>query len=140
MSAKKKTVKKVLITLGPTREYFDPVRFLSNRSTGALGFEIAKKAIKEGHEVTILKGPVCPPQKLKATIHDFVSARDLLKLMKREIPKHDVLYMTAAVCDYKPQKPQAHKKTPHPLVWIGYLLSCKTLLFSTLLFVNYPTL
>ena len=95
---------KVLVTAGPTREWLDPVRFISNPSTGVMGYEIAKSAARRGMAVTLLSGPthLASPKKIRTLF--FESAGDLLALLEREFPKHDVLFMTAAIGDYQPVK------------------------------------
>jgi len=93
-----------LVTAGPTREYLDPVRFLSNPSTGKMGFAVARAAQAAGCEVTLVAGPVS-----RATPHgvkrvDVVSARDMLAAVKKELARVDVLVMTAAVADWRPAR------------------------------------
>ena len=82
-----------VVTAGPTREYIDAVRFLSNPSTGRMGFAVARAARAAGHEVTLIAGPVS----LK-----IVSARDMLNAVRTVIARADVLVMTAAVADWRP--------------------------------------
>lgn len=95
---------RILITAGPTREYFDPIRFISNSSTGILGFELAKSALKRRHRVTLISGPIyfSPPKKAR-----FVSVTTALE-MKNTVLKNlnncDCVIMTAAVCDWRPAK------------------------------------
>jgi len=92
----------ILITAGPTREHLDPVRFLSNRSTGKMGFAVAQAALERGHQVTLVAGPVSlsPPQGV--TRVDVVSARDMLAAVERSLPQCDALIMAAAVADWRP--------------------------------------
>lgn len=87
----------------------DPVRFLSNLSTGEMGFTLAKHVKSQGHEVTLISGPVAltPPKGVK--FHSITSAADLQKACQKEFPKHDVLVMTAAVCDFTAAKPSLQK-------------------------------
>lgn len=93
-----------LITAGPTREFLDPVRFLSNRSTGKMGFAIADAALRRGHTVDLIAGPVSLPSPpgLSSRI-DILSARDLLKAVQDRLPACDVLIMCAAVADWRPK-------------------------------------
>lgn len=93
---------KVLVTAGPTREYLDPVRFLSNRSTGKMGFAVARAAAARGHRVTLVAGPVSLPTPDGVRRVDVVSARDLLSAVKRRLRFVDALVMTAAVADWRP--------------------------------------
>ena len=100
---------KVLITAGPTREMLDPVRFLSNLSTGEMGFTLARCMKSQGHDVTLISGPVAltPPQGIR--FEAIISASDLQKSCKKYFPKNDVLVMTAAVCDFTAAKPSRQK-------------------------------
>ncbi len=93
-----------LVTAGPTREYIDPVRFLSNPSTGRMGFAVAAAARKAGHEVTLVTGPVALRTPKGVDRVDIVSARDLLAAVEKRITSVDVLVMTAAVADWRPEK------------------------------------
>ncbi len=93
---------KLLITAGPTREHLDPVRFLSNRSTGKMGFAIAQAAAERGHSVTLVAGPVSLPTPPGVARVDVVSARDLLAAVQERLPQHDALVMCAAVADWRP--------------------------------------
>ena len=92
----------ILITAGPTREHLDPVRFLSNRSTGKMGFAVAQAAAARGHSVTLVAGPVALATPQGVTRVDVVSARDMLAALERLLPLHDALVMSAAVADWRP--------------------------------------
>lgn len=99
----------ILVTAGPTREHLDPVRFVSNRSTGRMGFAIAECAAAAGHAVTLVAGPVAletPPGVVRV---DVVSARDMLAAVARLLPEADVLIMCAAVADWRPKESSAVK-------------------------------
>ena len=100
---------KLLITAGPTREQLDPVRFLSNRSTGKMGFAVAQAAAERGHAVTLVAGPVSLPTPPGVTRIDVVSARDMLAVVEKRLPDHDVLVMSAAVADWRPKHISATK-------------------------------
>jgi phosphopantothenoylcysteine decarboxylase/phosphopantothenate--cysteine ligase len=93
---------KVVVTAGPTREFLDPVRFLSNRSTGKMGYAIASAFSERGHEVILISGPVAldPPASVK--LIDVVSASDMLDAVSSEFIACDCLVMTAAVADWRP--------------------------------------
>lgn len=94
---------RVVVTAGPTREYLDPVRFMSNPSTGKMGFAIVAEAARRGYDVTLVAGPVAlkTPKGVKRV--DVVSARDMLAAV--EAVRHaDVLISTAAVADWRPAK------------------------------------
>lgn len=92
-----------LVTAGPTREYFDPVRFISNPSSGKMGLEIAKAARDFGWNTTLILGPVAfaHPENIKT--FDVVSADDMLLATRREFENCDILIMTAAVSDMRPK-------------------------------------
>jgi len=94
---------KILITAGPTREFLDPIRFLSNRSTGKMGFAIAEAAAERTHEVTLIAGPVMLATPANVRRLDVVSACDMLMAVKRLLPLHDALVMSAAVADWRPK-------------------------------------
>ncbi len=95
---------KLLITAGPTREHLDPVRFLSNRSTGKMGFAIAQAAAERGHTVTLVAGPVSLPTPQGVIRVDVVSALDMLAAVERLLPYHTALVMSAAVADWRPKE------------------------------------
>jgi phosphopantothenoylcysteine synthetase/decarboxylase len=105
-----------LITAGPTREALDPVRYLSNRSSGTMGFAIAQAAAEAGHRVTLVAGPVALPTPGGATRHDVVSAEDMFTAVATAIADPatpvDVAILAAAVADYRPvtAAPQKIKK------------------------------
>ena len=95
---------KILITGGPTREYIDRVRFMSNPSTGLMGDALAREAAARGHEVTLVRGP-CPgpgPEECKTV--DIETTDDLRKACVAEWPAHDAVIMAAAPCDYRPSE------------------------------------
>ena len=102
-----------VITAGPTREFIDPVRFISNPSTGKMGFEIAGAAIRRGHRATIVAGPVFIDAPRGAERRDAVSARDMMRETRRALAVLDksrtVFVATAAVADWRPAKMAAKK-------------------------------
>ncbi len=100
---------KILITAGPTREYIDPVRFLSNRSSGKMGFAIAESAAARGHEVTLIAGPVLLGTPPEVTRIDVESAEEMLSAVQQELPQHEALVMSAAVSDFRPRIHACHK-------------------------------
>ncbi|MCQ9206917.1 MAG: hypothetical protein NG740_03435 [Omnitrophica bacterium] len=93
---------RILITAGPTLEAIDPVRFISNRSTGYMGYELARIAEKIGYRVTLISGPtnLLPPKAVKFL--QIVTAQKLYKSVHRELKKADILVMASAVADFKP--------------------------------------
>ena len=100
---------KVVITAGPTREYIDPVRFLSNPSTGKMGFAIAEAAVKAGYEVVLVAGPVSLPTPRGVRRIDVVSARDMYRAVQREIKDATIFIASAAVADWRPKCCAKHK-------------------------------
>ena len=100
---------RVLITAGPTREYLDTVRYISNPSSGKMGYALAAAAAAKGHDVTLISGPVSlPPPAGVRTIH-VISAAQMAQAARSLWPRHDAAIMTAAVCDYRPAK-RLHRK------------------------------
>jgi phosphopantothenoylcysteine decarboxylase / phosphopantothenate---cysteine ligase len=93
---------RLLVTAGPTREMLDPVRFLSNVSTGHMGYEIAKKAKQKGFHVTLISGPTALKSPKGVSFTSVLTAEDMKKAIFRVWPRTDALIMTAAVCDYTP--------------------------------------
>lgn len=94
--------KKVLVTAGPTREYIDPVRYISNPSTGKMGYAIAKEFIKEGADVLVISGPVNLPNLNGAKVIKVQNASQMYKEVKKCYNDIDICVFTAAVADYRP--------------------------------------
>ena len=92
----------VLVTAGPTREYLDAVRFISNPSSGKMGFACARAAARAGHEVTLVTGPVSLPDPPGLRTIRVVSADDMYRAVMKVYTKSDAVIMTAAVGDYRP--------------------------------------
>ena len=93
---------KVTVTAGPTRESIDPVRFISNHSTGKMGYAIAREAMLRGADVTLISGPVSiPPVPFVKTVY-IKSAKDMFEAVKEAVPSSDILVKSAAVADYTP--------------------------------------
>ena len=101
-----------LITAGPTREPIDPVRYISNRSSGKMGYAIAEAAIDTGHDVVLISGPVNLKPPRGARFISISTADEMHDAVHRHLPECDALVMCAAVADYKPTKvsPQKIKK------------------------------
>ncbi len=96
--------KKVLITAGPTREALDPVRYITNHSTGKMGHAIAENAMLRGADVTLITGPTAErPLRFAKTI-DTVSAKDMYEAVMENIKGQDIVIMSAAVADYRPKE------------------------------------
>ena len=101
--------KKILITAGPTREALDPVRFLSNHSTGKMGYAIAKMAMLRGAEVTLVSGPVSIQAPPFVKVLPIESAQEMFEAVKKEAPEQDIIIKAAAVADYRPMTIQEDK-------------------------------
>ncbi len=106
----------ILITAGGTREYIDPVRFISNASSGRMGYALARAARKAGHKVTLISASdLQPPVGVEFVGVD--SAAEMFEEVKKHFPRCDCLIMAAAVADYTPVRPAKAKirKTNKPL-------------------------
>ena len=101
--------RRVLVTAGPTRERIDPVRFISNRSSGKMGFAVAQAAREAGASVVLVAGPVSLPTPAGVTRIDIESAAEMLTAVLRELPGTEVFISTAAVADYRPARAAAQK-------------------------------
>lgn len=99
----------VLVTAGPTREAIDPVRFVSNRSSGKMGFALAKSAVRRGANVVLISGPTVLKPPVGVKFIPVETAEEMMKEADRNFPKATVLLMSAAVADYKPKKVQPTK-------------------------------
>lgn len=112
----------ILITAGPTREYIDPVRFISNDSTGLMGYSIAIEALRRGHKVILISGPVNLTAPHGAKLVNIISAEQMHSAVKKFIKISDCVIMAAAVADFKPcEQKKAKIKKP-----IGDLKLLKT--------------
>ena len=119
-----------LVTAGPTREPIDPVRFISNRSSGKMGYAIAEAALASGHEVILISGPVHidPPGRAKLI---FVSTSDeMFDAVDRHVRACDVFVMCAAVADYKPAKVSPTKIKKHAANFFLDLIPTRDILAS----------
>lgn len=94
----------ILVTAGPTHEPIDAVRYLANRSSGAMGLAIAAAARDAGHDVTLLLGPTPAAAPTGVTTCRYESTADLQSLLDEHFPRCDVLVMAAAVADYRPRR------------------------------------
>ena len=94
--------KRVLVTAGPTREALDPVRYLTNRSSGRMGYAIAKAAARRGAEVTLVSGPTALPRPGYMEIVDVESAQEMFDAVTSRAPEMDIIIKAAAVADYRP--------------------------------------
>jgi phosphopantothenoylcysteine decarboxylase/phosphopantothenate--cysteine ligase len=96
--------KKILITAGPTQEPLDPVRYITNHSTGKMGFALAKMAMLRGADVTLVSGPVSITPPPFVTVVNVVSAKDMFEAVAQYAPEQDYIFKAAAVADYTPTK------------------------------------
>ena len=94
--------KKVLITAGPTREALDPMRYISNRSSGRMGYAVATACVEAGAEVVLVSGPVCLPVPERVTQLAVESAAEMLAAVEAQLNGCDIFIATAAVADYRP--------------------------------------
>ncbi|RPH49033.1 MAG: phosphopantothenoylcysteine decarboxylase [Planctomycetota bacterium] len=100
---------RVLVTAGPTREYLDAVRFISNASSGKMGFACAEAAARAGHDVVLVTGPVTLPDPKGVRTVRVVGADDMYRAVMKAYPRIDAAIMTAAVGDYRPAERFAGK-------------------------------
>lgn len=123
---------RILITAGGTREYIDPVRFLSNASSGRMGYALARAASQAGHKVTLISAPTSLTPPARVRLVRIISCQDLFRAVKSEFPACDCLIMAAAVSDYTPLHKEKNKikkntgcltlrlkPTPDILAWAG---------------------
>mgnify|MGYP003699989781 FL=1 len=101
--------KKVLITAGPTREYLDPIRFISNRSSGKMGYALAEEAYKRGAKVTVISGPVNINTYADIEIINVQTAFQMYQKVKDIYMQYDILIFSAAVADYRPKSVSENK-------------------------------
>ena len=124
--------KKVLVTAGPTREAIDPVRYITNHSTGKMGYAIARAAARRGAEVTLVSGPVDLKAPLGVRLVPVISAKDMLEAVTSVSAEQDAIIKAAAVADYRPAVVGAEKtkksdgnmnieleRTDDILAWLG---------------------
>jgi phosphopantothenoylcysteine decarboxylase/phosphopantothenate--cysteine ligase len=123
---------RILITAGGTREYIDPVRFISNASSGRMGYALVRAAMKSGHRVTLVTAPTALKAPPGAAVVRVQTAAEMFEAVKKRFPRCDCLIMAAAVSDYTPVKPSKTKlkkqaakmtlelkPTPDILKWAG---------------------
>ncbi len=124
--------KKILVTAGPTREEIDPVRYITNHSTGKMGYAIARAASRRGAEVTLVSGPVELEVPLGVKLVPVVSAREMFEAVKAAAEGQDAIIKAAAVADYRPAQVNREKtkktdgemsialeRTDDILAWLG---------------------
>ena len=101
--------KKVLITAGPTQEKIDPVRYITNHSTGKMGYALAENAMQRGAEVTLVTGPVAIEPPMFVNVVPVTSAEDMAREVIARAPEQDIIIKAAAVADYRPVNPSDEK-------------------------------
>ena len=108
---------RILITSGPTRQYLDPVRYLTNASSGRMGAALAAATLALGHEVVIISGPVAVEYPAAARVVPVISTEEMLVAARQEFANCQGAIGAAAPCDYRPEKIAQHKlsKTGEPL-------------------------
>ena len=123
---------RVTVTAGPTREALDPVRYLTNHSTGKMGYAIAREAMLRGADVTLISGPTSLAPVPGVRMVPIVSAQDMFEAVKEALPRTDILIKSAAVADYRPAEVFTDKikkgdgemsipleRTPEILTWVS---------------------
>jgi phosphopantothenoylcysteine decarboxylase/phosphopantothenate--cysteine ligase len=100
---------RILITAGGTREYIDPVRFISNASSGRMGCALARAALRAGHKVTLITAPTCIKAPVGVKLVEIETAAQMFEAVKKYFDRCDCLIMAAAVSDYTPSSPAAAK-------------------------------
>jgi phosphopantothenoylcysteine decarboxylase/phosphopantothenate--cysteine ligase len=103
--------KRVVVTAGPTREPIDPIRVVSNRSSGKMGYRVAEAAWERGAEVVLISGPTALAPPIGVTMRQIDSTRELEAAVRAELPAADVLVMAAAPADYRPSSPSDSKRS-----------------------------
>ncbi len=122
--------KKVIVTAGPTQEKIDPVRYITNHSTGKMGYAIAEEAAKAGAEVILISGPVNIPVPNGVTVVNVKSAEDMYQAVITQYDEADIVIKTAAVADYRPKISHEQKMKKQPGEKVLELERTKDILFE----------
>ncbi len=101
---------RILVTAGPTHEYFDPVRYLSNPSSGKMGYALAEEAARRGAQVTLISGPTSLPDPPGIMVHRVITAREMHQAVMKDVKTADAIILAAAVSDYRPSSQELHKQ------------------------------
>ena len=109
LSPKDLVKEKIIVTAGPTREYLDPIRFISNRSSGKMGYAITRAALRRSAEVTLISGPSLLSQPRGVKFISVETAVDMFDAVNQELPSSTVLVMSAAVSDFMPAEKAEEK-------------------------------
>jgi len=102
--------RKVIVTAGPTRESIDPVRVVTNRSSGKMGYRVAEAAWERGANVVLISGPVALPDPIGVVVHRVETTLEMEQAVRAELPEADVLIMAAAPADFRPTSPSDGKR------------------------------
>ena len=119
-----------VVTAGPTREALDPVRFISNRSSGKMGYAIAEAARARKHQVSLISGPATIPRPRGAEIISITTADELYRAVHRSLRSCDALVMCAAVSDYKPASVSPRKLKKRKAAFTVRLIPTRDILAS----------
>ena len=103
--------RRIVVTAGPTRESIDPVRVVTNRSSGKMGYRVAEVAWERGAEVVLISGPVALEPPTGVNVRQVESTSELEAAVRRELPRADVLVMAAAPADFRPSDPSSSKRS-----------------------------
>ena len=122
--------KKVVVTAGPTREPIDPVRYITNRSSGKMGYAMARAAAAQGAEVILISGPVNLPEPPGVEIRNVLSAQDMYDATHDSVDDADVFIAAAAVADYRPADMKEHKIKKNEESMSIELIRCPDILAS----------
>jgi phosphopantothenoylcysteine decarboxylase / phosphopantothenate---cysteine ligase len=119
-----------LITAGPTREPIDPVRYISNRSSGKMGYAMAEAALAEGHDVTLISGPVNLEAPQNTKLISVSTSDELFEAVHRHADQCDICVLCAAVADYKPANVSSTKIKKHGVKFSLELIPTRDILDS----------
>jgi phosphopantothenoylcysteine decarboxylase/phosphopantothenate--cysteine ligase len=103
--------RRVVVTAGPTRESIDPVRVVTNRSSGKMGYRVAEAAWERGAEVVLISGPVALAEPAGVTVKKVETTQELEQAVRSELPSADILVMAAAPADFRPSNPSDSKRS-----------------------------
>lgn len=117
----------VIVTAGPTVEFLDPVRYITNRSTGTMGYSIAKEFISAGFPVCLITGPVCIKPPRGAEVVKVSTAKEMLEEVNKRKALCDCLVMAAAVCDFRPKRVEKKKIKKDNFRGIKFIKNCDIL-------------
>lgn len=129
---------KLLITAGPTREALDPVRYLSNRSSGKMGYALAQAAQDAGHTVTLISGPVSLPPPEWIQLVKVESAQQMYDAVRDHIGSADIAIFSAAVADYRPAQVATQKIKKHDSELVLHLERTPDILGSARTVFGFP--